>query len=52
MDVPDQSLKLNISVWMLTALSALFLSLRIGCKLMRNRGLWWDDHILIISWVR
>ncbi|KAH8728456.1 hypothetical protein GQ44DRAFT_675821 [Phaeosphaeriaceae sp. PMI808] len=37
--------------WIVTSLSAIFLGLRIYAKLSRRRGLWWDDYILIISWV-
>lgn len=35
----------------LTVLCTLFLALRIYCKLSRSRGLWWDDHFLVVSWV-
>jgi hypothetical protein len=39
-------------VWPLAALSTLFLGLRAYCKLSRRHRLWWDDYILIASWVR
>lgn len=39
-------------VWPLAALSGLFLGLRVYCKLRRRRQLWWDDHVLVASWVR
>ncbi|TGJ83679.1 hypothetical protein E0Z10_g5056 [Xylaria hypoxylon] len=42
---------LNSVNWTLTVLAAVFLSLRVYCKLSRSRGLWWDDYILITSWV-
>ncbi|KAK4038326.1 hypothetical protein C8A01DRAFT_48028 [Parachaetomium inaequale] len=42
---------LNRVVWSLAALSGLFLGLRVYCKLLRRRQLWWDDHFLIASWV-
>ena len=32
-------------------LSSVFIALRVFCKFKTHRGLWWDDHILIISWV-
>ncbi|KAF5003893.1 hypothetical protein FDECE_9598 [Fusarium decemcellulare] len=35
----------------MTAAAAVLLFLRIYCKLWRGRGLWWDDHLLIASWV-
>ncbi len=40
------------SIWVLTVVSAIFLALRVYAKLMRRRSLWWDDHFLILSWVR
>lgn len=43
--------EVNFSCWFLTALAALFLGLRIYCKKYRGRGLWWDDYVLVISWV-
>ena len=43
--------QINFTLWFLTALSAAFLSLRVYCKFLRHRGLWWDDHLLILSWV-
>jgi hypothetical protein len=35
----------------LIVLSALFLGLRLYCKVIRRRGFWWDDHVLVASWV-
>lgn len=35
-----------------TAVSGLFLVLRLYCKVDRSRGLWWDDYVLIAAWVR
>jgi hypothetical protein len=35
----------------LTFLSAVFLGLRLYCKIVRHRGFWWDDHVLIAAWV-
>jgi hypothetical protein len=48
----DYGSQINFTIWLLTALSAMFLALRVYCKFLRHRGLWWDDHILIASWVR
>jgi hypothetical protein len=42
---------INFTIWLLTALSAVFLALRVYCKFLRHRGLWWDDYVLIASWV-
>lgn len=44
--------QISFTIWFLAALSSLFLALRIYCKALRKRGLWWDDHVLIASWVR
>ncbi|KAH6880039.1 hypothetical protein B0T10DRAFT_495700 [Thelonectria olida] len=49
--VDDRSTRLLASCWSLTAASAILLFLRVYCKLWRGRGLWWDDHLLITSWV-
>lgn len=38
--------------WIVTSLSTIFLGLRVYAKLSRRCGLWWDDYILIVSWVR
>lgn len=43
---------MNISLWTLVGLALLFMGLRIYAKLTKHRGLWWDDWVLIISWVR
>ena len=47
----DYGPQINFTIWLFTALSAMFLALRVYCKFLRHRGLWWDDHILIASWV-
>ncbi|OHE98243.1 hypothetical protein CORC01_06440 [Colletotrichum orchidophilum] len=49
--VDDRGTKLLAVTWTLCVASATLLSLRIYCKLWRGRGLWWDDHLLIISMV-
>ncbi|KAL4900478.1 hypothetical protein BDW74DRAFT_182809 [Aspergillus multicolor] len=43
--------RLVASCWSLAAAAGILLFLRVYCKLWRGRGLWWDDHMLIISWV-
>ena len=40
-----------VAVWCLCAVSAGFLAMRLYAKITRQQGLWWDDHILITSWV-
>jgi hypothetical protein len=39
------------AIWSLVAFSAVFIALRIYCKIWRSRGIWWDDLVLILSWV-
>ncbi|KAK9419907.1 hypothetical protein SUNI508_06913 [Seiridium unicorne] len=43
--------RLLASCWSLVGASAIFLSLRVYCKLWRGRGLWWDDHLMVVAWV-
>ena len=47
----DLGPRVSIVVWLLIGLSSVFIALRVFCKFKTHRGLWWDDHILIISWV-
>ncbi|XPS96929.1 hypothetical protein M3J09_006176 [Ascochyta lentis] len=51
MGVPDNGPLIAGVTWWLTFLCGGFLALRIYAKLSRRQGLWWDDHILIASWV-
>ncbi|PVH98255.1 hypothetical protein DM02DRAFT_483808, partial [Periconia macrospinosa] len=37
--------------WSLCLVSGFFLGLRLYAKISRRHPLWWDDHILIFSWV-
>jgi hypothetical protein len=43
---------INIVGWILVAVSGMFLFLRIYCKWLGHKRLWWDDFFLILSWVR
>ncbi|KAK4097699.1 putative integral membrane protein [Parathielavia hyrcaniae] len=47
---PDYGPQLNIVFWLLTGLAAVFLALRLYCKIYRGRQLWWDDYFLIAAW--
>ena len=49
--VEDIGPSLRAVVWVLTALPVAFLALRIYCKWLQLRGLWWDDWVLIGAWV-
>jgi hypothetical protein len=44
--------QVNVTVWSLSVLAAGWLVLRIYCKFLRKRRLWWDDYVLIASLVR
>ncbi|KAK0625052.1 hypothetical protein B0T17DRAFT_577729 [Bombardia bombarda] len=43
--------RLVVAAWLLVSLSGLFLALRIYCKFLKHRGLWWDDHVLVAAWL-
>jgi hypothetical protein len=43
--------QLLASIWALAGIATLFLCLRMYCRLLRRRIMWWDDAILIASWV-
>ncbi|KAK4444825.1 hypothetical protein QBC34DRAFT_498002 [Podospora aff. communis PSN243] len=47
----DRGPALVATSWSLTCLAAIFLGLRVYCKMIRHRFLWWDDWILIAAWV-
>lgn len=43
--------ELNVGLWLLFAGATAFLGLRVWVKINWRHGLWYDDWILIISWV-
>lgn len=43
--------EVNAGLWTLFAGASVFLGLRIWCKYTRRNGLWYDDYVLILSWV-
>lgn len=43
--------ELNAGIWSLFAGATIFLGLRMWCKVTMRLGLWYDDYILILSWV-
>ncbi|KAK3317964.1 putative integral membrane protein [Apodospora peruviana] len=47
----DRGPALIATSWSLTCLATIFLGLRVYCKTIGRRGLWWDDWILIAAWV-
>ncbi|KAI0376559.1 hypothetical protein F5Y04DRAFT_292483 [Hypomontagnella monticulosa] len=48
---PSTGRWINAVIWVLISLATLFLGLRVFCKYKRHRGLWWDDWVLIASWL-
>lgn len=46
----NRGTRLDAVCWSLVAASAILLFLRVYSKLWSRRGLWWDDHFLLISW--
>jgi hypothetical protein len=51
MSVPDNGPVIASTTWVLTLLCGAFLGLRVYAKLSRKQRLWWDDYVLIVSWV-
>src|SRR5688500_10473748 len=51
--LPHDSLgpKLNAVIWTLTGVSAIFLALRLYCRAVIAKVLWWDDWLLVAAWV-
>ncbi|KAH7386900.1 hypothetical protein DE146DRAFT_186479 [Phaeosphaeria sp. MPI-PUGE-AT-0046c] len=51
MGVPDNGPIIVGVTWFVTFFSGGFLGLRLYAKVSRKQGLWWDDHILTVSWL-
>ncbi|KAM7197916.1 hypothetical protein V8F20_006364 [Naviculisporaceae sp. PSN 640] len=51
--LPHDSLgpKLNAIIWSLTAIAAVFLGLRLYCRAVISKVLWWDDWLLLAAWL-
>lgn len=43
--------RLNAVIWTLTAVSAIFLALRLYCRIIMAKVLWWDDWFLSAAWI-
>lgn len=43
--------ELNAGLWSLFAGATVLLALRLWVKVTRRHGLWYDDYVLILSWV-
>ncbi|KAL5601425.1 hypothetical protein BROUX41_002588 [Berkeleyomyces rouxiae] len=47
----DRGPETRASIWILGGLSLIFLLLRVYCKFLKHRGLYWDDYLLIAAWL-
>jgi hypothetical protein len=47
----DYGPRLNVALWLMVSVAALFLFTRLYLKKCQNRGLWWDDYALLGAWV-
>lgn len=47
----DPASELYAGLWSLFAAATVFLALRVWVKINRRHGLWYDDYLLILSWV-
>jgi hypothetical protein len=43
--------QLNGITWFLFGSATVFMTLRLYCKFLNGRGFWWDDYVLVLSWV-
>ncbi|KAK9415249.1 hypothetical protein SUNI508_02097 [Seiridium unicorne] len=43
--------QVNVCVWVLSSMAAAWLILRVYYKFLRQKRLWWDNYILIASWL-
>lgn len=41
----------NVSIWVMFAISSIFLTLRLYCRAIRTKALWWDDYLLVAGWM-
>lgn len=52
LDYVRPDLQVYIGLWCLQAGATAFLAARLWTKLTRRHGVWWDDYILMTTWVR
>lgn len=52
LDYVDPKTEVYTGLWCLHAGATIFLAARLWTKLTRRNGMWWDDYILITTWVR
>lgn len=47
----DRGHSMVIIIWILFAVSSIFLALRIYCRCRGGGGLWWDDWVMLVAFV-
>lgn len=47
----DPTKEVNVGLWCLFGGATVFLGLRLWVKFTRLQGFWYDDYILVASWV-
>lgn len=52
LDYVNPEKEVYTGLWCLQAGATVFLAARLWTKLTRRHGVWWDDYILITTWVR
>lgn len=50
-DIPDNGPVIVGVTWFLLLFCGAFLAVRLSAKVGRGEGFWWDDWILLFSWV-
>ncbi|KZF19790.1 hypothetical protein L228DRAFT_271109 [Xylona heveae TC161] len=51
MEAGDNGPKIAVVMWVVTIVPLIFLALRVYCKWKLSKGIGWDDHVAIFSWV-
>ncbi|KAJ2907128.1 hypothetical protein MKZ38_007643 [Zalerion maritima] len=47
----DHGNRVQFALWFTVSISAVFVGLRVYCKRITKRRLWWDDYLLVGSWI-
>lgn len=50
-EIPDNGPRAMKAVWSLFAFATVFILLRLYSKARRRNTLWWDDYVLLASWI-
>lgn len=51
MSTENRQVTVDVSIWMMLCISTTLLGLRLYCRIVRVKQLWWDDHLLSLGWV-